>query len=72
MKGWHNLTQAALADLEKEEEIFGEAELVRDSSSEESDPSVIPLSSQTSDESWLKLRPLFFSCNCPRILSSEV
>ena len=51
MKGWQKLTEAALQEAEQQD--ITEAEMLRESSDSESDPSVIPTSSQTSDDTRL-------------------
>ena len=50
MLGWKQLAANALETVEAECEAMSEAEAFRDASSDlESDPSPIPMSSQTSD-----------------------
>ena len=56
MKGWRSLTAASLAASEQEIQAMGEAEMLREASDDsDSEPSVIPNSSQTSDEPLLDL-----------------
>ena len=52
MKGWRKLASASLEAAAQEIEDISEAELLRESSDSDSEPSPIPCSSQTSDEPW--------------------
>ena len=54
MRGWQALTEAALRETQHELDELSEAELLRESSDSESDPSVVPTSSQTSDDPCLE------------------
>ena len=54
MKGWRSLTSASLLDTQEEIEAVSEADLLRESSDSDSEPSVVPNSSQTSDDSWMR------------------
>ena len=57
MLGWKALAAASLDADVKECEDIEEAEAVRDASDSESDESSsIPLSAQTSDDSWLECK----------------
>ena len=71
MKGWRSLTSASLLDAEEEIEAVSEAELLRESSDSDSEPSVVPNSSQTSDDSWMchwRQLGCLCVCVCKRIL----
>ena len=50
MLGWKSVMDAALRSSQEEDDVLSEAERLREASDSDSEPSVVPTSSQTSDE----------------------